>query len=61
MNIVEKKFQVIHVGADFMSEEYRKKLEHDGYELVSMKMGVGRKIDSYTFKLKDDNETARHT
>jgi len=58
MNIVEKKFQVIHVGADFMSEEYRKKLESDGYELIHTETLLGKYPVSYTFRLKENKADA---
>jgi len=59
MKITEKKFQVINVGAAFMSPEYRKRLEDDGYEVVIINYDSEKKIDNYTFRLRKENANNR--
>lgn len=56
MKIVEKKFQIISVGAAFMSDDYRIKLEKDGYELITVNTDTSGQILSYFYKLKDTVE-----
>jgi len=54
MKINEKKFQIINVGINLMSNEYEKWLHQKGYELADTKMGADGKVESYTFKVKEN-------
>lgn len=56
MNIVEKKFGIVSVGVALMSEEYRIKLESDGYVLSRINKNSNDEIVSYTFTLKEDED-----
>jgi hypothetical protein len=57
MNIIEKKFQIINVGVNLMSDDYRKWLDKKGYELQEINKKENSEIyQSYIFKLKKDAE-----
>jgi hypothetical protein len=54
MEVIEKKFQIINVGVNLMSDDYRKWLTEKGYELQEVKTGPNGEIYGYTYKLKED-------